>query len=51
MQYTEYGIYLLRLCKDGCWSVIQVDDHLPCNKDKMLVFSKVLYSVESVGDY
>lgn len=41
-QYTEYGIYLLRLCKDGCWSVIQVDDHLPCNKDKMLVFSKGL---------
>lgn len=40
-QYTECGIYLLRLCKDGCWTVIQVDDYLPCNKDRMLVFSKV----------
>ena len=42
LQYTEYGIYLLRLCKDGCWSVIQVDDYLPCSKDRTLVFSKVV---------
>lgn len=29
--YNEYGIYQLRLCKNGEWVVVTIDDYIPCH--------------------
>ncbi|CAH4000476.1 unnamed protein product [Pieris brassicae] len=36
----ERGAYQLRLCKDGRWLTITLDDQLPCNKKGHLVYSQ-----------
>ncbi|CAG7817585.1 unnamed protein product, partial [Allacma fusca] len=34
------GVYVLRLCKDGVWKTVIVDDLLPCDEHDRPIFAK-----------
>jgi len=34
------GVYLVRICHNGLWQTIIVDDYFPCTKHKHLVFTQ-----------
>ncbi|CAF0811244.1 unnamed protein product [Rotaria sordida] len=39
-EYNHQGIYYVRLCKDGEWTQVIVDDRLPCTSNKRLAYSQ-----------
>ena len=39
-EYSEEGVYQVRLCKNGRWVIVTIDDLFPCNSSNSLVFSQ-----------
>lgn len=39
-EYNDYGIYKIRLCKNGEWIVVTVDDYIPCYYNAGPMFSR-----------
>ncbi len=37
---NKEGVYLVRICQNGLWQAIIVDDYFPCTKHKHLVFTQ-----------
>ena len=42
------GVYAMRLCKDGRWVDVIVDDRLPCTSDGRLCFCKVSLKIAEI---
>lgn len=39
-ELNDEGVYLVRICHNGIWEPIIVDDYFPCTSHKHLVFSQ-----------
>nr|CAB3266475.1 calpain-15 [Phallusia mammillata] len=39
-EYNDQGVYVVRLCKNGIWHTVFVDDLFPCNEKNCLIYSQ-----------
>jgi calpain-15 len=40
--YCSEGAYVVRLCKDGSWKTVVLDDYFPVDQHKRLRYSTVI---------
>lgn len=38
-EYNDFGFYKIRMCKNGEWIVVTVDDYIPCYYNATPMFS------------
>ena len=41
-EYNSQGMYILKLCVNGEWQTVVIDDRLPCTPDGRIIFAKVI---------
>ena len=39
--YSPEGVYQLRLCIDGAWQIVVIDDLFPCDHQKRFLYARV----------
>ena len=46
---NDKGCYFVRICQDGIWRYILIDDFFPCSEQKIPAFAQPSIESEGVG--